>query len=284
MDANELTYGIEFETTIPASLARMVGAYSRPADASRLGLPAGWRTKSDCSIRAGRGRVGCEFVSPILRGAAGIRSVLAVLKRLNELAARVNRSTGCHVHVGWSGDDRALGRLVTLVANFEDAIYASTGTTRRQRGHWCGGVRRYGDASHAQSFSRSNRYHVLNLTNLRPGGKQTVEFRAFAGTLNATKAVAYVRMCLGMVERALKAKRITNWVAPVVKETSPIHRGGAGQTALTRLFYQLGWVKGRSKYCYGDVTADGAPDPKTIRAELMRLARQYDDERQGRRR
>ena len=34
-------------------------------------------------------------------------------------------------------------------------------------------------------------------------------------------------LCLGLVERAHKAKRITNWAAKPVKDSSPIHRNGA---------------------------------------------------------
>src|SRR5690606_27691315 len=74
------------------------------------------------------------------------------------------------------------------------------------------------------------RYHVLNLTNILSNGKPTVEFRLFAGTTNATKAIAYVRLCLGIVEKALTLKKLPKWVAKKPVETSPIHRkGGEGQ-------------------------------------------------------
>ena len=71
MNANELTFGVELETTIPAG-AIPVGSYHNAAAA--VGLPVGWNVKHDGSIRAGRGRQGAEFVSPILRGADGIAS------------------------------------------------------------------------------------------------------------------------------------------------------------------------------------------------------------------
>lgn len=276
MNANELTFGVEIETSIPANSNILVGGYYSAADLSAQGFPRGWKAKSDGSIRPARGHQGCEFVSPILAGADGIASVLATIKKLNEIGARVNASTGVHIHVGWNGDAKALKRLTTLVANFEKAIYASTGTKSRETGSYCRRISNYGSADNPGLMG--TRYHVLNLTNLRPGGKNTVEFRAFAGTLNATKIIGYIRMCLGLVERAHKAKRVTNWAAKPVKESSPIHRSGAGQTALTRLFYQLGWVKGRTKHVFGDVTAEGAPTPESIRKELMRLAKQYDQQ------
>jgi hypothetical protein len=263
MNANDFTFGIELETTIPAGTVN-VGAYH--VGSQVLGLPTGWRAMSDGSISAPAGRVGCEFVSPVLKGSEGIGQVIFVVKKLKEMGAAVNASTGFHIHVGWNGDDKALRRLVTLVSNFEDAIFASTGTPNRRNGRWCQSVRRLGSVEAANSVGR---YQVLNLTNLRPGGKRTVEFRAFAGTLNLVKILGYIRLCVGLCEKAHKAKRTTKWVAKPTKETSPVHRNGVGQTALTRLYYDLGWTKGRNNYTFGDLTAPGAPDPKTIKREQM---------------
>jgi hypothetical protein len=176
--------------------------------------------------------------------------------------------------VGFNKDDRvAVEKLITLVSNFEKAIFASTGTMNRERGRWCNSVQRYGDAINAIQGSQRSRYHVLNLAT---HGKPTVEFRAFSATLNAIKLASYVRLCLALVERAITAKRTTNWTAKEVKDSSPIHRDGAGQTALTRLFYQLGWIKGRQPHTHGDLNAAGVPSLKQSKRELMRLARQYD--------
>lgn len=276
MNANDLTFGVEFETTIPRDAIPAIGSYRQGA--SVPWLPAGWKAKSDCSIVAGRGRIGCEFVSPVLRGPEGLRQVIEVVRALEAHGARVNRSTGFHVHVGWPGDAKALDRLVQLVANFEKAIFATTGTKSRERGRWCGGLQRYGCGELARQYSSSIRYHVLNLTNLSMGRFQTVEFRAFSGTLNERKVASYIRLCLGLVERALKAKRRTNFTAKQPVASSPIKRKGDGATELCRLFYQLGWIKGRTQYTYGDVSCDGAPSIKESKDELMRLARKYDSE------
>lgn len=283
MNVNDLTFGIELETTIPASLAGIVGGYHSGRDVAWL--PAGWKAQSDGSIQAGAGRVGCEFVSPVLQGAEGIRSVLAAVAALKAQGAEVNASTGLHIHVGGFDQSTAsLKKLVTLVANFEQAIYASTGTKSREQGSWCRGVQRFHSFEGAM-HARRDRYKVLNLSNLdNPGRPNTVEFRAFAGSLNIVKIIGYIRLCLGLVERAMRAKRTTNWTAPAVKESSPIARDGAGQTALARLFYQLGWVKGRQAHCHGDVTCDGAPDHKAIKRELMQMAKQYDNPERRRRR
>ena len=79
-----------------------------------------------------------------------------------------------------------------------------------------------------------------------------------------------------MVERAARASKSTNWIAKVPTETSPIHRNGEGQTAITRLFYQLGWTKGRQPHCHGNLQGYGIPTLKAIKKELVRLAKKYD--------
>jgi hypothetical protein len=278
MNANELTFGVEIETHVAIGTVA-VGSYHQGAAVP--GLPVGWIAKGDSSIRARGMREGCEFVSPVLKGADGVRNLLAGIRGINALGARVNRSCGLHVHVGFDrGNQEALARLVTLVANFETAIFASTGTKRRERGAYCRGVRQHGSPENAQRHAGGMRYHVLNLTNLTTGRRPTVEFRAFAGTTSARKILGYVRLCLGLVERALAAKRATDFIPKRPVESSPITRGGLGETELNRLMYQLGWTKGRAKQTYGAVGLDvaGAADIQASKRELFRLARKYDRE------
>lgn len=273
MNANEITFGVEIETTVPAGTVQ-VGPHG-------YGLPIpqlpGWKADADPSIRTTpgtRGHVACEFVSPVYKGAEGLKQLLADLAVIKGFGAAVNSSCGLHVHVGFDkADAAAVEKLVTLVSNFEKAIYASTGTKSRETGRWCNGVNRYGSAERAVQNAAFSRYHVLNLST---GGKPTVEFRAFAATLNADKITGHVLMCVGLVERALKAKKATDWTAKQPKESSPIHRNGEGQTALTRLFYQLGWTKGRQPHAHGDLTSEGTPDLPRVKKELMRLAKKYD--------
>ncbi|MBV8780747.1 MAG: amidoligase family protein [Phycisphaerae bacterium] len=269
MNASEMTFGIEIETTIPVGTLE-VGYHGQ----GRLipGLP-GWKADADPSIHARRGYQACEFVSPIYRGVDGLRQLLIDIKKINELGAKVNASCGLHIHVGFDMSDRpAVERLATLVSNFEKAIYASTGTKNRERGRWCGGLNRYGSADRAMQSARHNRYHVLNLASHHP----TVEFRAFGASLNPQKIIPYIRMCLGLVERALNSKKVAQWTAKTPVESSPIHRSGERQTALTRLFYQLGWTKGRQPKTFGDISGEGLPNIARGKKELMRLARKYD--------
>jgi len=71
-------------------------------------------------------------------------------------------------------------------------------------------------------------------------------------------------------------KRRTNWDAKAPVASSPIHRNGDGQTCLTRLFYQLGWTKGRVAHTFGDLTGEGLPSLQTTKRAMMTMARKYD--------
>jgi Putative amidoligase enzyme len=281
VNVNDLTFGVELEVTLPAGTCT-VGCYHHGVQVPQL--PTGWKAERDCSIQAGPGYMAAEIVSSVLKGADGLRQLKAVCDWLNSVGAKVNRSTGFHVHVGFDHTNaKALHRLVSLVANFEKALFAATGTHSREQNHYCQGIsadHNFVTAFRATRVARpdlcSDRYHVLNLANLISHGKPTVEFRVFAGTTNALKATGYVRLCLGIVEKALAMKKLPKWVAKTPIETSPIHRNGEGQTALTRLFYGLGWTKGREDHTFGDVQAEELPTIEATKKELMRLARKYD--------
>jgi hypothetical protein len=245
VNVNDLTFGVELEVALPVGTCP-VGGYHNGIQIPQL--PPGWKAERDCSIQAGPGHMAAEIVSPVLQGADGLRQLKAACDWLHGAGAKVNRSTGFHVHVGFRRDDKyALRRLVSLVANFEKALFAATGTHSREEGTYCRPVQN--DARYQQAFRDATagaahlpRYHILNLTNLLGYGKPTVEFRVFAGTTNAVKALGYVRLCLAIVEKALALRKLPKWVAKTPVETSPIHRSGEGQTALTRLFYGLGWT------------------------------------------
>ncbi len=267
-----MTFGVEIETTIPAgSLSVPVGYHGRGNPIPEL---SGWLADADPSILVTtRGHIQCEFVSPVFKGTEGLKQLIRDLAFIKSIGAKINESCGLHIHVGFDKSNTvSMAKLATLVSNFEKAIYATTGTKKREQGRWCNGLKRHGNAETALNASRMNRYHVANFGTVKP----TVEFRAFGATLNASKLVGYVRMCLGLVERALLAKKVTDWTAKTPVATSPIHRSGEGQTALTRLYYQLGWTKGRQPHLHGDLNGEGLPTMQRTKRELMRLAKKYD--------
>lgn len=270
MNANELTFGIEIETIMPAG---SVNAGPHGSGYQVAWLPEGWLADRDPSISTESGYVACEFVSPVLKGAEGLRQLIVAVESIKARGGKVNASCGLHVHVGFDRSNTAtLNKLVTLVANHEKAIFASTGTKKREQGRWCRGYQAYRSASAAAQNARAHRYHVLNLSSNKP----TVEFRAFAASLNVTKIVGYIRLCLGLVELAHDSKKVTVFTAKKPVETSPIHRDGEGHTEVTRVFYKLGWTKGRASKVYGDLTAAGAPDHSEVKKEFVRLAKKYD--------
>ena len=203
MNANDRTFGVELETVAPDSAVRnhglRIGPYKRGIQVPYL--PAGWTAEADGSIDNSAGGHKCEIVSPILKGEAGLLQVAEVLRILEAKGHRVNFSTAVHVHCGWDRTlpSEALARLITIVAYVEKGLYAITGSKARERGIFCGGVRKYGNNKDAKDKIDRERYHALNLTNLARGAKDTVEFRVFSGALNAKKVCGGVMVCLGFV-------------------------------------------------------------------------------------
>lgn len=176
-----------------------------------------------------------------------------------------------------------MARLISLVGNHERAIYASTGTRKREQIMYAKRIKQYGNKDNAKSRCESDRYHLLNLTHLTRG-KNRIEFRAFAGTLNKTKVVGYLMMVLGLVELALNTKRCSEWDYIKKEGTKSCwDRPGAGlgETEINRLFYRLGWTKGWYKGAlrdkvYGEIASETKPDWKKIKTKLLELARKYD--------
>lgn len=219
MNANEMTFGIEIETAAPQSAidnhGLQIGSYHGGRQVPYL--PTGWRAERDGSIHAPAGYHACEIVSPILRGAEGLAQVAEVLAALEARGHKVNPSCGVHAHIGWDRNlpADALARLVTIVSYCEKGLYAITGTKSRERGTYCGGVRKYGNDKDAKPRLDRDRYHALNLTNLAHGTRETVEFRVFSGSLNPVKVLGWIQVCLGLVERpgASETERLIGYLA-----------------------------------------------------------------------
>ena|ERR1019366_1624408 len=268
MNAQEITFGVEIECLFPADNAPPSG---RPHAGIQVAvLPDGWNAQHDGSLRPKAGFVGVEIVSPALKGQAGVAQIKTVCDWLRSKGVKVNRTCGLHVHIGFNKADVVnLQKLVGVVANFEKAIYASTGTKSRERGCFCQSIQA-SVAHQSGELADVRRYYVLNVVSPHP----TVEFRPFAGTTDFIKIVASVAICVGLVEKSLKIGKKPGWIAKTPVESSPISRGGEGLTALNRLFYWLGWTKGREKYAFGAI--DGMPKIKTLKNKLVELARKYD--------
>jgi hypothetical protein len=280
MNANEMTFGIEIETIAPESALQndglRIGSYHYGIQVPYL--PEGWKAERDGSIRGSGGGHPCEIVSPVLRGAEGLAQVAEVVRTLEAKGHRVNVSCGVHVHVGWKRDwpAEALARLVTIVAYCERGLYAITGTKNRERGMYCGGVRKYGNDKDAKPALDRNRYHALNLTNLANGARETVEFRVFSGSLNPAKVVGWIQVCLGLAERAINGKRAPKWNPTAPK--GGWKKAGVGASEAERLMGYLAWGAGYARihggHQYGWIS-DVVPQD-AVKSEFRRLAAKYD--------
>jgi hypothetical protein len=281
-DVAELTFGVEIECYLPHRALADMGQVGYHRHGQAAGLPEGWSSTRDGSLDAApAGMAGTEIVSPVLKGADGIRQIVEVCRRLQALGARVNASCGFHVHVGIGFDPERIGRLVCLVARHEQALFAVTGTRSRELGTYCQPIKgshtytsRFRDKTHEvkdRTDLPAYRYFTLNLSNLAEDRRPTAEFRVFSGTINATKAVMNVRLCLALVERAVTMSRAAKWDITYRK----VSKVGAGQNALWNLLGEIGW-QGRYVPACGVVGDDSAPELAACVAEAKRLAAKYD--------
>ena len=281
-----IRFGVEIETHMPVGACDR-GPHGRGAQVAWL--PPGWLGDADPSIvPPNSGRFGVEFVSPILEGPDGVEQLRQVVAAIRAHGGQVNLSCGLHVHVDFDKSDKpAKRRLMQLVANHEKALYAVTGSLSRERGiggrhstNWCKSVKQYGTAGRAIAAASQDRYHLLNLKSRKP----TVEFRVFGASLNAVKISAWVRLCVGLVERSLAPN------AGSVPWNNPASGGGlsgtsgAGEKEVARLMFALGWTYagfGTRKWGRQAFGTLGAADLKPSIDECLRLARKYDAEAAG---
>jgi hypothetical protein len=143
-------------------------------------------------------------VSGVLAGEDGLVQVVAVFDQLKAMGAKVNDSTGLHVHI----DGRHIPecRIAELVANYrayERLLYGVNGkkaVTRWNNSTYCKPSHLWG----TEGSASVDRYRGLNLKNYyNYSQKKTVEFRMFAGTLDAEVVVGILYILTGLVVRTL---------------------------------------------------------------------------------
>lgn len=207
-----LTFGIELEVVIPGETR--TSAADRLSTLSGLSVsPAGgnsWKLVNDGSIN-GHGLC-VEVVSPILQGDAGLEQCAKICSALIVMGARVNQSTGFHVHVGSNGQQvDYFKNLIKLYAKFEDAIDGIMPPSRRANGNtYCRSIKPYASSiEHATSLSQvlrtvGDRYKKVNFQAMSAHG--TVEFRHHAGTVDAGKVTNLVQVCLKLCAAAAAGK------------------------------------------------------------------------------
>ncbi len=179
-----------------------------------------WKIVTDASLC---GRNAGELVSPILNGEEGIVEMKKVLDATSDVTT-VNNSCGFHCHVDVRDFTLAeMKRVVKLFLQSEDALDAVLAPSRRGRSsRWAPTAMSVNARSSANTRNEENkrwfglidncrnmdqlsrvfgtRYTKLNLFNIASRG--AVEFRCHQGTLNQTKAAAWVKLCVALVESA----------------------------------------------------------------------------------
>lgn len=196
--------GVEVESILPG-----------PRDAAEgrlIECSQTWGATGDSSISARMGERGCEWVSPAMRGQFAIDQIIRLSRALVAAGARVDRSTGLHIHVDTRDldNDQWLG-AVRVACKVEEAIYSIITPGRRSCGYSdprnapvLATARLSGNHGvidqHCRNLPCSSRYHGINLTNRH--GKNTIEFRYHHGTVDHKKIVPFARILVAVVEYA----------------------------------------------------------------------------------
>jgi hypothetical protein len=214
-----LTFGVELEcmpargnTMRSVALAITQAGVACDSEMYNHSIRTHWKIVTDASVPGG-----FEVVSPELRGEDGFAQLRKVCDVLTSLRCRVNRSCGFHVHVGAVAQPLSFFKnLIKLYASAEDAIDSFMSPSRRASANtFCGSLKArintqaldaastVGQVARAirQNEGRdrarhAGRYCKLNLQSFWQHG--TVEFRQHQGTVEASKAENWVRLCLRM--------------------------------------------------------------------------------------
>jgi hypothetical protein len=230
-DLEQFTFGVEIECYLPRGTSRydmtailQASGVNSEVEAYNHFRRGHWKVVTDGSL--GDYDRGCEVVSPILRGRAGIEEMRKVCKMLDEKGCTVRRQCGFHVHVGARERDVNFFRnLLNLYGHYEGAIDTITSRSRRgNANNYCRSTREQLAARKRQidgavtimdlagayagnPYSRShhfldfNRFLKVNLAAYWRHG--TVEFRQHQGTISADKAEHWVKVCLRIVSAAV---------------------------------------------------------------------------------
>ncbi len=288
IEASSIKFGIEVESHMPERFAPYVGPYHAGKRQSWLPSYDGnmWKAERDCSIDYPPGRTESEFVSPVLCGRIGMENAMQAIRKIKSRDAMVNDSCGIHVSVNFTGDDKALARLINLVARFEPALRAITGSKYRETGGNCGTIYARSIRQHerrcenADSTTKANamrrhiatdKFHMLNLSCYRPHvGKRRIEWRAFPSTLCPTTFAGYIWISLGLTQLAINSKRMLSWRS----KATWANGFGEGYQNLEVLLEKLGW-----SYTYngesGIVRSESTPHSKAVVKALRKLAKEY---------
>lgn len=231
LSIDTMTFGIEIECIRPSDLSTQALAnllteagVATQVESYNHQRRHHWKLVTDASV-SDRNGVGCELVSPVLRGEAGFEILRRACTVLTE-RCRVNRTCGLHVHVGVRGLGREVDffrNLLIAYAAFEPTIDSFMAPSRRANSNtYCRSVRvsqamRSAQNLHAlrtaynETGNYAGRFRKVNLESF--WRHSTVEFRHHQGTTEAEKAINWVRFCLKMCLKAAHGTSIPTILA-----------------------------------------------------------------------
>lgn len=204
--AMQLTFGVEIETynVNQSQMLERAGVNGLPIRYEGYNHHDShdtFRFVSDGSIR---GNNPIECVTPILQGRKGFADLENACKTLNEVGAKVNRSTGLHVHIGAA--KLTVGQYVSVFQNYQmlEAVIDSfmAESRRGNNNYYCqslAGVN-LNDCKTREDVWRafdSSRYYKVNPESF--SRHQTIEFRQHQGSTDFKKIKAWVTFCAKLV-------------------------------------------------------------------------------------
>lgn len=190
---------IYVETASRRAFACEVECYIMPGEVEEEDGTPGiqWDRASDGSIRPENGALNGsarEFRSPPFRGDGGLAMLSAEIKKIRQMGYRANKSCGFHVHVDAIDlKDSDLSALNRFGGWIQDDIFKLVATSRVDN-QYC---------QKLGSRLTSDRYMWWNL---KPSWTKhrTVEFRLHHGITMPERATEWVKVCLSIVEMALR--------------------------------------------------------------------------------
>lgn len=211
-NANNLTFGVEIEcyNVIRQTLIQEVEQRNisiKSEGYNHTDNSSYYKMVSYASIV---GENGQEVVSPILKGKKGLDSLKMVCQSLDAVGAKVNRSTGLHVHFDASGiSDEHFIRIFINYRRLEDVIDTFMPHSRRENNNqFCKSLHGIPYAScHTKSdviSANGTRYRKVNAESyLR---HKTIEFRQHSGTIEYTKISNWINFLRKLIQYSYESE------------------------------------------------------------------------------
>lgn len=200
------TFGVEIEcyNARPATIGTIASRHGmdfRHEGYNHTDHRGHYKLVSDASIH---GNDPCECVSPILgnteQGFSSLKECCAIL---NESGARVNRSTGLHVHVGGNISERQYCNVFANYYHLENVINTFIAQSRRYGNTYCKSLHGNADglatATTIADVQRSMDSRYFKINSRAWAAHHTIEFRQHQGSTNYEKIAAWARFCIKLV-------------------------------------------------------------------------------------